>query len=185
MSSITLTGALTDRDAWSAESCSLDAALEMIGRRATMLVLREAFYGAHRFEEFVRRGGFTEAVTAARLRELVDDGLLERRPYQDPGRRTRDEYHLTAKGRDLFDAVVALMRWGDKWVQPDGGPISFTHANCGSPVGVEVRCAHGHSVPLEEVVADLRHRVPRSRRGGAVERRGRAAHKHESIATQE
>ena len=97
MSAVTLTGALVDRDSWTAESCSLAAALDVIGRRATMLLLREAFYGAHRFEEFVRRAGFTEAVTAARLRELVDDGLLERRPYQDRGQRSRAEYHLTRR----------------------------------------------------------------------------------------
>jgi hypothetical protein len=65
-------------------------------------LLREAFYGAHRFDEFVRRAGFTEPVTAARLRELVDDGLLERRPYQDPGQRTRFEYHLTEKAATSF-----------------------------------------------------------------------------------
>ena len=89
MSSVRLTGALADRDSWTAESCSLAAALEVIGRRATMLLLREAVYGARRFDEFVRRAGFTEAVTAARLRELVDEGLLERHPYQDPGQRSR------------------------------------------------------------------------------------------------
>jgi DNA-binding HxlR family transcriptional regulator len=156
MSSVTLTGALADRDSWTAKSCSLAAALDVIGRRATMLLLREAFYGAHRFDEFVRRAGFTEAVTAARLRELVDDGLLERRPYQDPGQRSRDEYHLTQKGRDLFPAIVALMRWGDKWVRPDGGRVAFTHADCGAPIDVGVRCAHGHPVSIEDVEADLR-----------------------------
>jgi DNA-binding HxlR family transcriptional regulator len=159
MSSVTLTGALADRDSWTAESCSLAAALDVIGRRATMLLLREAFYGAHRFDEFVRRAGFTEAVTAARLRELVDEGLLERRPYKDPGQRSRDEYHLTEKGRDLFPAVVALMRWGDKWVRPDGGTVAFTHAGCGSRVDVEVRCAKGHSVSIEDVEAGLRRRA--------------------------
>lgn len=156
MSAVTFKGALTDRDSWTAESCSLTAALDVIGRRATMLVLREAFYGAHRFDEFVRRAGFSEAVTAARLRELVDDGLLERRPYQDPGQRRRAEYHLTEKGRDLFHAFVALMRWGDKWVKPDGGRIAFTHADCGAPIEVNVQCARGHSVSIEDVEADLR-----------------------------
>lgn len=156
MSAVTFTGELVDRDTWTAESCSLAAALGVIGRRATMLLLREAFYGAHRFDEFVRRAGFTEAVTAARLRELVDDGLLERRPYQDPGQRSRAEYHLTEKGHDLFPTVIALMSWGDKWAQPDGGPLSFTHARCGAPVDVDVRCRKGHSVSIEDVEAGFR-----------------------------
>jgi DNA-binding HxlR family transcriptional regulator len=156
MSQVTLTGALADRDSWTAESCSLAAALDVIGRRATMLLLREALYGVHRFDEFVRRAGFTEAVTAARLRELVDEGLLERRPYQDPGQRSRTEYHLTEKGRDLFPAVVALMRWGDKWAQPDGGRIAFTHADCGAPIDADTRCAKGHPVSIEVVEAGLR-----------------------------
>ena len=156
MSQVTLTGALTDRDSWTAESCSLAAALGVIGRRATMLLLREALYGAHRFDEFVRRAGFTEAVTAARLRELVDAGLLELRPYQDPGQRSRTEYHLTEKGRDLFPAVVALMRWGDRWARPDGGTVAFTHADCGAPIDADVHCAKGHPASIEDVEAGLR-----------------------------
>jgi len=156
MSSVTLTGPLADRDSWTAESCSLAAALDVIGRRATMLLLREAFYGAHRFDEFVRRGGFTEAVTAARLRELVDDDLLERRPYREPGQRSRSEYHLTRKGRDLFPAIVALTRWGDRWVRPDGGSVAFTHADCGAQIDAEVRCAQGHPVSIDNVEASPR-----------------------------
>src|SRR5438270_13984237 len=104
MSPVTLTGALADRDSWTAESCSLAAALDVIGRRATMLLLREAVYGARRFDEFVRRAGFTEAVTAARLRELVGEGLLERHAGHAPGQRSRAEYHLNEKGRELFPA---------------------------------------------------------------------------------
>jgi DNA-binding HxlR family transcriptional regulator len=157
MSSITLTGALSDRDSWTAEDCSLAAALDVLGRRATLLLLREAFYGAHRFDQFVRHAGFTEAVTAERLRDLVDEGVLERRPYQDPGKRSRDEYHLTDKGRDLLPVMVALMRWGDTWARPDGGPVAFTHTSCGAPIDVQVRCAEGHSVSIEDIDAHLRH----------------------------
>jgi DNA-binding HxlR family transcriptional regulator len=158
MSSVTLTGALADRDSWTAEECSMAAALDVIGRRATLLLLREAFYGAHRFDEFVRRAGFTEAVTAARLRELVDAGLLERRPYQEPGQRRRDAYHLTEKGQDLLPALVALTRWGDRWARPDGGRLAFTHAGCGAAIEAEIRCANGHTVAAPDITVSPRRR---------------------------
>jgi DNA-binding HxlR family transcriptional regulator len=157
MSTINLVGSMEDRDGWSAETCSLAAALEVVGRRATMLLLREAFYGAHRFHQFVSRTGFTEPVTAVRLRDLVDAGLLELRPYKEPGQRSRSEYYLTQKGSDLFASIVALTRWGDKWAQEDsGGPVILTHTDCGAQIDVEVRCANGHVVTAGEVEADLR-----------------------------
>jgi DNA-binding HxlR family transcriptional regulator len=148
MSSFTLTGVLSDRDSWSVEACSLAAALNVVGRRASMLLLREAFYGANRFDEFVRRAGFSEKITAMRLRELVDEGLLVRRPYHQPGQRQREDYHLTPKAQALLPALVALMRWGDQWAQPDGGSVELRHAGCGSPIDVELHCANGHVVPV-------------------------------------
>lgn len=156
MTAITLTGRLSDRDAWSADGCSIAAALEVVGRRASMLLLREAFYGAQRFEEFSRRAQLSEKITATRLRELVDEGLLEKRPYHDPGQRRREAYHLTEKGQDLLPALLALMRWGDRWVRDDGGRVSVTHAECGAPVEVEMRCAAGHQVSAPTIEATSR-----------------------------
>jgi len=150
---MTLKGALSDRDNWPTHGCSLAGALDVVGRRASMLLLREAFYGAHRFEEFVRRAQLSEKITAARLKELVDEGLLERRPYHVAGQRSREDYHLTAKGEDLLPAILALKQWGDRWVQHDGGRIALTHAECGSPVTVEVRCDGGHLVPVGDIDA--------------------------------
>ena len=156
MTSMTLTGRLSDRDSWSADGCSVAAALDVVGRRASLLLLREAFYGAHRFEEFSRRAQLSEKITAMRLKELVDEGLLEKRPYHDPGQRRREAYHLTEKGQDLQPALLALMRWGDRWVRPDGGRVGLTHSGCGAPVEVEVRCTAGHSVSAAEIEAALR-----------------------------
>jgi len=159
-------GLIEDRDAWSADRCSVDAALGVVGTRSAMLLMREAFYGARRFEQFARRVGITDAVAAARLRELVDAGLLQRRPYQEPGQRTRQEYVLTAMGRDLLPAVIALMQWGDRWLAGEGGPpVTLTHegdADCGQPVGVELRCAAGHPVAPRELRAHV-HEDERSR----------------------
>jgi DNA-binding HxlR family transcriptional regulator len=118
-----------------------------------MLIMREAYYGTTRFDHFADRVGITEAVAAARLRELAEAGLLERRPYKEPGQRTRLEYRLTDKGRDLMPVVLALFEWGAKHVLPGGrASIELSHAGCGAPVQVEVRCADGHDVPLQQLV---------------------------------
>jgi DNA-binding HxlR family transcriptional regulator len=147
--SITLQGGLSERDTWRATSCSIAKALEVVGTRSAMLIMREAYYGAHRFEEFVRRVEITEAVAATRLRELTAAGLLSRVPYQDPGQRTRHEYHLTQMGADLLPALLALMQWGDRYLaEQPGGPLNVTHVGCGEPVTVDVRCAAGHEVDL-------------------------------------
>lgn len=149
--SVRLAGALGDRDAWSADDCSLAATMQLLGTHSTFLLLREAFYGATRFDEFVRRTGLSEPVTAARLRALVDDGLFERVPYQEPGQRTRQAYVLTPSGADLFPALVALLRWGDRWLSDGGGPVELRHRGCRHPVDVELRCSAGHAVGLEEL----------------------------------
>jgi DNA-binding HxlR family transcriptional regulator len=147
-----LEGTLADRDAWTADRCSVDRALSVIGTRTAMLVLREAAYGAHRFDEFARRVGVTDAVMAARLRQLTEHGLLRRRPYREPGQRTRFEYHLTEMGRDVLPALLALMQWGDRYLTGDDGPpLRVTHTDCGAPVETRVRCAEGHDVPTAEI----------------------------------
>jgi DNA-binding HxlR family transcriptional regulator len=155
---MTLTGALADRDSWSATNCSMAAALEVVGKRASMLLLREAFYGANRFDEFARRTQLSEKITAARLKELVEEGLLERRPYHVAGQRSREDYHLTLKGEELLPAILALMQWGDRWARPDGGRVALRHADCGEPITVEVRCAEGHPVTADDIEAARRHR---------------------------
>ena len=154
MTASPLQGALADRDSWTASNCSVARTLDLVGTRSAMLIMREAFYGATRFDEFARRVGITEAVAATRLRELTEAGVFDKHPYQEPGQRTRFEYRLTPMGRDLFPVVVSLMRWGDKHLaDPPGGPIELRHNGCGEPVDVDVHCAAGHVVPLREVSA--------------------------------
>jgi DNA-binding HxlR family transcriptional regulator len=148
---IQMTGVLEPRDGWTADRCPMAHALDVVRNRSAFLVLREAFYGATRFEEFAARTGLSEPVTAARLRELTDAELLEREPYQEPGQRTRRLYRLTEKGSDLLPALVALMQWGDKWVLPDGGRVEIHHQGCGAAVAAELRCAHGHEVGHDEL----------------------------------
>lgn len=148
-----LTGVLADRSAWRADRCPIDKALQVVGTRSAMLIMREAYYGTTRFDDFAGRVGITEAVAAARLRELTDAGLLARHPYREPGQRTRFEYRLTDKGRDLMPVVLGLFDWGAKHVLPGGrARLTLTHDECGAPVEVAVRCAQGHAVPLDQLV---------------------------------
>jgi DNA-binding HxlR family transcriptional regulator len=148
---MTLDGPLADRDSWRATRCSVDLALSVVGTRSAMLLLREAFYGTTRFHDFARRVGITEAVAAARLRELVEVGIFEKRPYRDEGQRTRHEYLLTDMGRALLPTMLALMRWADEYLQGDGGPLRVVADDSGTAVGVRVCTPDGAEVPLERL----------------------------------
>jgi DNA-binding HxlR family transcriptional regulator len=147
---VQMTGALEPRGGWTADRCPIAGTLDVVSTRSAFLILREAFYGTARFDDFAKRVGISEAVTAARLRELVEEGLLEREPYREPGQRTRERYRLTPKGADLFPALVALMQWGDQWLDRPGR-VELRHHDCGARVGVELRCAGGHEVTSGEL----------------------------------
>ncbi len=148
---IQMSGALEPRGAWSADECTIARTLEVVRNRSAFLLLREAFYGTSRFEDFAERAGISETVAAARLRELVAEGLLERVPYREPRQRTRLRYRLTAKGSDLLPVLVALMRWGDRWLDERGGPVALRHRGCGARVGVELRCEAEHLLSIDEL----------------------------------
>ncbi|MDQ6820754.1 MAG: helix-turn-helix transcriptional regulator [Actinomycetota bacterium] len=159
---VRLTGRLDPRSGWTADRCTIAKAMDVVGTRSALLLLREAFYGTTRFHEFAERVGISEPVAAARLNELVDHGLLERVPYREPGKRTRHGYQLTEKGRDFFPALVALKQWGDRWLAPEGGPVELIHRGCGATVQAELRCSAGHHTHPEDL--DLESRPARPRR---------------------
>lgn len=151
-----LTGRLDPREGWSADRCNIARSLEVISARSAFLILREAFYGTTRFDEFAERVGISESAAATRLRELVDEGLLEREDYREPGQRTRQQYRLTDKGADLFPTLAALMQWGDRWLDGGNGPIELRHHGCGERVSVQLRCASGHDVATGDLDVALR-----------------------------
>src|SRR5947199_10868976 len=155
---VRMTGRLEPRGAWQADRCTIAKALDVIPTRSAFLILREAFYGTTRFDDFAARVDISEPVTAARLREFVDNGLLEREDYREPGQRTRQRYRLTEKGAQLFPALVALMQWGDRWLDDRGGPVELRHRGCGEPVAVELRCGAGHTVSQDELDLAVRRR---------------------------
>lgn len=149
--SVTLSGPLADRSSWSTEECSIGKAMDVVGSRTAMLLLREAFYGTTRFDDFAARVGVTDAVAAARLKKLVALGVFEKQPYREPGQRTRYEYLLTQMGRDLFPAVTALMQWGNTYLQHSGGPLALVERRTGVPVTVAARTAAGEEVAVEDI----------------------------------
>src|SRR3982074_3789674 len=115
------------------EGESVGRALELVGERWTLLIVREAFFGVQRFGQLARNLNIPRPTLSSRLRMLVDVGLLDRVPYsQDP---ERHEYRLTDAGRELFGAIVVLMQWGDKHLpNPTGPPIVLHHNTCNEPI---------------------------------------------------
>lgn len=144
-----------DRFSYTAENCSIHRSLEIVGERWTLLVLREAFYGVRRFEDFVRALSCPRDALSARLRTLVDEGILRLEPYREPGRRARNQYRLTEKGLELFPALLALLQWGDRWTaDPTGPAVELIHRECGEPLTMTMGCAHGHApLGVHEVAA--------------------------------
>ncbi|HEX3782569.1 MAG TPA: helix-turn-helix domain-containing protein [Pseudonocardiaceae bacterium] len=130
---------------------SVGRALALVGERWSLLILRETFFGVRRYGEFARNLAIPRPTLSARLKTLVQAGLLDRVPYsRDPD---RHEYRLTEAGRALFPAVVILMRWGDQYLAgPEGPPIVLRHNDCGEIAESYVACRHcGGEVTVDKV----------------------------------
>jgi DNA-binding HxlR family transcriptional regulator len=140
------------------ENCSIARTLRIVGERWSLLVLREAFHGNTRFEQFLEHVGCARNLLSQRLVTLVEHGILDRDSYQDPGQRARYEYRLTDKGRDLYPVLIALMQWGDRYVADEAGPpVLLTHHDCGAPVHTTLSCDLGHEgIGPDEVDAAAR-----------------------------
>jgi DNA-binding HxlR family transcriptional regulator len=119
---------------------SVDRTLDIFGVAGAFVVVREAFFGVRRFDDFQRSLGISRALLTKRLRELVAAGILERRLYQH--RPDRYEYRLTEMGLDLYPVFLAMMRWGDRWLADDGPPLLLTHRLCGSQTAPMMVCDH-------------------------------------------
>lgn len=121
-------------------SCSLARTLSVIGDRWTLLILRNAFLRTRRFDAFQKQLGITRHLLAARLKKLVDDGILEKRAYQQ--RPVRYEYRLTEKGIDLYPVLLSLVTWGDKWMDDGNGPpVQYIHKDCGQITRPRLVCS--------------------------------------------
>ncbi len=114
--------------------------MDLLGDWWTPLVLREAFYGIRRFDAFQVSLGIARNTLTDRLRRLVDEGLLEKRPYQTEP--VRYDYVLTEKGRDFYGVLLVMNRWGDRWLSGEQGPpVVMRHEACGQEAHAEVVCS--------------------------------------------
>ena len=121
--------------------CSIARSIDLLGDWWTPLVLRDAYFGAKRFEQFQRNLGIGRNVLTQRLNRLVDEGMFERRQYEEHP--PRSEYILTDKGRDFFPVLMAMSAWGDRWLAGDDGPpITFKHKACDHTTAAEVVCSN-------------------------------------------
>ena len=116
------------------DACSAARALDVLGDRWTLLVLREVFNGVRRFDDISEHIGVARDVLTRRLTALVDEGVLTKVPYREPG-------------KDLRPMLLALIAWGDEYRSTDGAPLTLTHPDCGAPVHLTMTCEAGHALP--------------------------------------
>jgi DNA-binding HxlR family transcriptional regulator len=133
-------------------NCSIARSLDIVGEWWSLLIVRDAFLGVTKFDDFQARLGISRNILTQRLNHLVDNEILQRVPYQDHP--PRYEYRLTEKGRDLAHVVTAIREWGDRWVAPDGPPLKLRHNKCGHVAKTVSVCSHcGERLDLEDVTA--------------------------------
>ncbi len=133
-------------------NCSVAQCLQAVGEWWSLLIVRDAFLGVTRFDDFQARLGISRNILTRRLNHLVDNGVLSRVPYQDHP--PRSEYRLTDKGRDLWNVVTAMRQWGDRWAAPGGAPLKLRHSTCGHVVDAVPVCSHcGEALDLGQVTA--------------------------------
>ena len=134
--------------------CSIARTVDVVGERWTPMILRDVVLGVTRFDDIQRDLGVARNVLAARLEALVQDGILERKAYQENP--VRHDYVLTQKGRELATALLALMAWGDRWADGgDGPPVQLVHEACGEHTDPALTCSCcGEPLALDELTAE-------------------------------
>ncbi len=159
-----------ERKSFAEMDCSVAQCLEVVGEWWSLLIVRDAFLGVTRFDEFQRRLGISRNVLHQRLDRLVDAGVLVKVPYST--KPPRSEYRLTPRGKDLWPVLTAMRQWGDQHAAPNGPPVSVVHTACGSSAPIDNVCSScGARVTARDVAV-----VPGLGRpdGGVLGRRTRA-----------
>jgi len=136
------------------DPCSIARPVSLLGDRWTLLMLRQAFRGIRRFGQFQSTLGISRPLLAERLAQLVDAGILERRPYMSE-QRTRHEYRLTQKGLDLYPVLMALRTWGDQYMAPDGPFVVYRHHDCSGVAEIHHVCSEcGQSLSARDITPE-------------------------------
>ncbi|HZU74936.1 MAG TPA: helix-turn-helix domain-containing protein [Acidimicrobiales bacterium] len=128
-----------ERKSFADMHCSVAQCLEVVGEWWSMLIVRDAFLGVTRFDQFQERLGISRNVLNQRLARLVAAGVLEKLAYSDHP--PRYDYRLTAKGRDLWPVLTAMRQWGDRHAAPDGPPLTVLHKECGRECQAVMVCS--------------------------------------------
>ncbi len=138
---------------YTSQTCSIAGTLEVVGERWSLLIVRNVLLGLRRFDEIQENLGIARNVLQTRLTRLIEQGVLEKRLYQE--RPPRYEYRLTEKGLDLWPTIVALMQWGDRHAATAAGPpVLLEHRNCGGPVDEHRICERcGERLSVRDVRA--------------------------------
>ena len=141
------------RSSFADMNCSIARSLEVIGEWWTLLILRDAFLGVRRFDDFQSRLGIARNILTNRLETLVQTGVMERRLYDEA--RERYEYVLTPKGRALWPVMVTIRQWGDEWELGAGNePVELVHRSCGEVTHAHLACDHcGERLEVTDVRA--------------------------------
>jgi len=129
-----------ERKSFADMHCSVAQCLEVVGDWWTMLVVRDAFFGVRRFEQFHERLSISRNILTQRLNWLVDQMVLDKVQYSEHP--PRFEYRITPKGRDLWPILNAMRQWGDKYAAPDGAPMKVVHKRCGEITEPVLTCSH-------------------------------------------
>lgn len=148
---------LAHRSPVSLDTCHLAKAVEAIGDRWTLLILRSALFGVRRFDDFQTELGIPRTVLSGRLKSLVESGVMIKESYRVPGKRPRPEYLLTDMGRALQPILIAMTQWGDEWLS-DGAqpPLGFTHSQKRQKVRAAFVDEDGMETSLSEMRVALR-----------------------------
>lgn len=146
------------------QDCSVARALEVLGERWTLLIVRDALHGVTRYDDFLARLGAPTSTLARRLDQLADTGIFTRHRYQ--AHPPRHEYLLTEPGRELATVIAALREWGDRHVSPGGPPADYKHRDCGGTAITEMRCDTCGQQLHPADIARTEYRPVRKARGG-------------------
>jgi DNA-binding HxlR family transcriptional regulator len=141
-----------ERKSFAEMDCSVAQCLEVVGEWWSMLIVRDAFLGVSRFDQFQARLGISRNILQQRLARLVDAGVLVRVPYSEHP--PRYDYRLTDKGRDLWPVITAMRQWGDRHAAPEGPPVQVVHKACGHVADAVLVCSScGEAVGARDVRA--------------------------------